>query len=242
MRKLFLLLFILFSGCAYNEYKFGLSVPGTEGGRVDLREAGRLKAVVLEQNSGKKVSSSKIQWRFEGVLAADPGKSGEFHALRPGQGTIKAILPLGDSLKSLETTITVTGAIAKVEPTPKIEDKVEKVAVKVETKATPLPLENDDDEESILKAYSLAESGDYQGALAVLDVVKAPEWLPKVKALRLEWSKTVVDGLIDSAAKSLLDKDLSATLKQLDLLKNLPKNPKQQSQERQIRKRLKELL
>ncbi|HEY9765496.1 MAG TPA: hypothetical protein V6C82_03995, partial [Chroococcales cyanobacterium] len=184
-----------------------------------------------------------IQWRFEGVLAADPGKSGEFHAIRPGQGTIKAILPLGDSLKSLETKITVTGAIAKIEPTPSPEIEA-KVETKVEAKvaATPVPLENNNGEESILKAYSLAEGGDYQGALAVLDEIKEPEWLPKVKALRLEWSKMVVDALIEKAAKSLMDKDLATTLKHLDLLKNLPKNPKQQGQERQIRKRLKELL
>lgn len=249
-RSLFLSL-LLATGCAYSHYRFGISIPGAEGNELSLSRGNRFKAEVTEA-SGRKVKPEQVSWQFGGVLAPEKtdkkDKRGFFAATGPGTGIVRASFLVAGEKKTLEKRFAIKGMlptpVPTLEPTPA---PVESLLPSPTMEPTPKPLPTstpavDDAEAVILRAYEQAGKGEHLAALSSLERIKDPSWLPKVRALRAEWGKLVADQIIEKAAKALLDKDLAGTLKQLEQLKGLSLNPKQQEQEKLIRKRLKDLL
>lgn len=247
MKRAWLCALLFLTGCAYTQHRFGIAIPGADGNELSLVRGNRFQAELTEA-SGRKVKPELVSWQFGGVLSPDKQR-GLFSATGPGTGIVRASFLVGGEKKILEKRLAIKGSlptpVPTIAPTP-----VESLAPSAPpAEATPRPLPTltptpaiDDAETLILQAYERAGKGDHAAALALLERIKDPSWLPKVRALRAEWGKEIADSIIEKAAKALLDKDLAGTLKQLEQLKGLSLNPKQQEQEKLIRKRLRDLL
>lgn len=246
MKRLFLAFLLL--GCTPQRYAYRLTVPGSDNGKI--AGISKFQAEIREE-SGRRVNPQKVQWASSGPVVSEG--EGRFRVTGPGKVTLRATLPIAGENKTLEGLLSVAG-VEEVRPTPLptmtpaaqvAENPILTPSPTPTPRAVPTPEptpEPDDAEAMILAAYGCADRGDYQAALKCLEPIRDPGWLPKVRTLKAQWSKPVVDALIQKAAKALLDGDYSTTLNVLGQLKGLPKTAKQQEQELRVRTRLKELL